>query len=279
MTDVSAGRASATAWDGVAASWERHQAHVAAAKVPVTEALLAALHLRPGDRVLELGAGTGELAAQLTELVGADGRVVATDASGAMAAIAARTLAGRPSATVQVADAARLDAFDSAEFDALVSRMGLMFLDDPAVGFREAHRVLRPTGRVAAAVWAGPEHNPWLTAVGMAAMGAGLPVTPPFGPGGPFSLGDPGDLEQMVVDAGFQEVSVLDVDLTFPFADAAAHVAICGSLAPPLAPVLEQADDAQLEAVRQMVADATAGYATDDGLRVPGRALVVSGHT
>jgi ubiquinone/menaquinone biosynthesis C-methylase UbiE len=263
-------------WDRVANAWERNHEYVAEAKVPITRAMLAAVDLAEGDRVLELGAGTGELAVQLAEIVGPGGTVVATDASEAMVAVAARTLAGTPTASVQVADAARLDPFGP-DFDAVLCRMGLMFLEDPAIGFREIHRVLRPGGRMAVAVWAGPEHNPWMTVVGMSAMAAGLPVEPPFGPGGPFSLGDPVHLEALAVDAGFEAVAVDAVELVFPFADAAEHVAINGSLAPNLASVLRDATADQLDVVRAMVADATAGHATDGGLRVPGRALVVHG--
>jgi ubiquinone/menaquinone biosynthesis C-methylase UbiE len=276
MTETRSTQMVAAVWDGVADSWERNHAFVAGAKAPVTRAMFDGLALHPGDRVLELGSGTGELAAQVADLVGPTGAVVATDVAEAMVAVAARTLAGRPSVTVQVADAAQLDGV-GADFDAVLCRMGLMFLEDPAIGFREIHRVLRPGGRMAVAVWAGPEHNPWMTVVGMSAMAAGLPVEPPFGPGGPFSLGDPVHLEALAVDAGFEAVAVDAVELVFPFADAAEHVAINGSLAPNLASVLRDATADQLDVVRAMVADATAGHATDGGLRVPGRALVVHG--
>jgi SAM-dependent methyltransferase len=263
-------------WDVVVPSWERHHAHVDRAKAPVTEALLAALALAPGQRALEVGAGTGTLAAEMAARVGPHGSVVATDVSAPMVEAAGRTLAAHANASVAVADAAHLDGV-GAEFDAVVSRMGLMFLDDPLDGVREAHRVLRPGGRFATAVWAGPAENPWLVAVGMAARAAGLPVTPPLGPGGPFSLADADALGTVLRAGGFTDVAVEVVDITFPFADAAEHVAVCGSLSPQLAEALDAATDEQRDAVRATVAESTAAYATSDGLRVPGRALVARG--
>lgn len=70
--------------------------------------------------------------------------------------------------------------------------MGLMFTPQPAVALAEIRRVLRVGGRFAALTWAGIEHNPWMTCVGMAAMMNGVVAGgPPVGPGGIFSLGDP----------------------------------------------------------------------------------------
>ncbi len=266
----------AEAWDGVATGWVEHHRLVEEGKRPVTEAMLAALALEPGHRVLEVGAGPGELATELAERVGPHGEVVATDVSPAMVAAASGALAGLPWARALVADGAHLDHLGEG-YDAVVCRMGLMFVDTPADGLAEAHRVLRPGGRLAVGVWAGPEHNPWLTTVGLAAMGAGLPVELPIGPGGPFSIADADVLADLARAAGFADVEVQAVDLAFRFADAAAHVTVSSTLSPALAPVFEEATPDQRAAVLGMVADADAQYATDDGLRLPGRALVLSG--
>ena len=247
----------AEAWDGVATGWVEHHRLVEQGKRPVTEAMLAALGLEPGHRVLEVGAGPGELATELAERVGPDGEVVATDVSPAMVAAASEALAGVPWARALVADGAHLDHVGEG-YDAVVCRMGLMFVDTPADGLAEAHRVLRPGGRLAVGVWAGPEHNPWLTTVGMAAMGAGLPVELPIGPGGPFSIADAGRVGRSRPRCGVRRRGGAGRRPRVRFADAAAHVTVSSTLSPALAPVFEEATPDQRAAVLAMVADADA---------------------
>ena len=272
MNDVDAQR-----WDEVADGWARYAVHTARYKEPVTVALLAGLALQPGDRVLELGAGPGELALRLADLVGSDGAVVATDVAPAMVDAAAEAVAGHPQVSTAVADAADLTMFD-ADFDAVVSRMGLMFVVDPLVALQEIHRVLRPGGRVAVAVWGEAEQNPWLVTVGIAARMAGLPVAPPLGPGGPFSLGDPDLLGRLAKEAGFDDATVAEVDIVFGYANADQHVEISGSLAPGLGPCLAAASAEQLDALHATVAAADAPYDVGGAIEVPGRALVLTAH-
>jgi hypothetical protein len=139
-------------------------------------------------------------------------------------------------------------------------------------------RVLRPDGRLGALTWAGIEHNPWMTCVGMAAMANGLVSGgPPVGPGGIFSLGDPAELEALTKGAGFVDVKVKELAVTFRADTVNAHVERVGALAGPLATALQAASPDQLAALRRTAADLAAPFLTDDGLEIPGRALLVSG--
>ena len=261
-------------WTAVASGWDAHRGHVEGMKEELSRRLLAQLDLQPGDRVLELGAGTGELARQLATAVGPEGHVVASDVAPGMVELQRKTLAGLDNAEV-----AQLDAFDTGleagTFDAVVFRMGLMLVDDPPRVLRECHRLLAQGGRLAVAVWAGPEHNPWMTCVGMAAMMHGLVSGgPPTGPGGMFSLADPAVLERVVADAGFTDVVVRDVSTPSRFASADEHFDTVTALAGPLSAAIAAASEDTQAAVRKTAAGLSAAHRTANGLELAGRALV-----
>jgi ubiquinone/menaquinone biosynthesis C-methylase UbiE len=272
MTDASR---IADDWSAVARSWDVHVDEVDADSIVMTAALLDRLAVQQGERVLELAAGPGSLGAQWSRLVGPTGTVVLSDVAPGMVEVARRRSATLGNVGVAVIDASAIDRPDAC-FDVVASRMGLMFTPDPAAAFAEIHRVLAPGGRLGALTWAGIEHNPWMTCVGMAAMMSGLVAGgPPVGPGGIFSLGDRGRLEALVKEAGFDDVTVEEVAVTFRAPDIDAHITRVSELAGPLAGVLKTATPDQLAAVCRTATELANPYLTDTGLEIPGRALLV----
>jgi SAM-dependent methyltransferase len=243
-------------------------------KEQVSRELLAQLHLRSGDRMLELGAGTGEFARRLAGEIAPAGHLIASDVAPGMVALLRDTLAG-----VDNVEVAQLDAYDTqlpdASVDVVLSRMVLMLLDRPAAALTEWRRVLAPGGRIGIATWAGPQDNPWLTCVGIAAMMNGLVSGgPPTGPGGIFSLSDPALLERTVRDAGFTDAVVHEVPTVSTFATTDEHFDTVASLAGPLAAALAAAPEDVLATVRTTAAGLAEAHRTPDGIVLAGRALV-----
>jgi SAM-dependent methyltransferase len=262
-------------WSVVSAGWDANRDFVEALKADLTDRMIELAQIEPGQRVLELGAGTGELARRLAAVVGATGGVVATDHATGMVDLIARTTADLPHV-----EAARVDACDipygDASFDVVVFRFGLMFASDPAVAFAEIRRVLKPGGRLVATTWAAPEHNMWLVSVGMSAMLTGLVCGKgPTQPGGPLSLGEPELLEKLAVAAGFDDAQVEAIDTPFRIADTDAHIAHVTSMAPPIAVGYANATEDARATFRASVADLTKQFQTADGLVLPGRALLL----
>jgi SAM-dependent methyltransferase len=268
-----------THWSGVAPAWDREVDEIDEHSWPATSRLFEQLGVGAGERVLELAAGPGSLAAAWSAQVGPTGRVVLSDVAPGMVEVARRRAAGLDNVTVAIIDASAIDRPDRS-FDAVACRMGLMFAPDPALAFAEIHRVLDEGGRLGALTWGALEHNPWMTCVGMAAMMHGVVSGgPPVGPGGIFSLSDSAQLQRLAADAGFVAVSVEAIDITFEAPSIGAHIQRVGSLAGPLASALDAASAEQRAAVHDSAADLAAPYIADDGVAIPGRALLLTGRS
>jgi SAM-dependent methyltransferase len=262
-------------WTPVAVGWDKYRDTIEQLKADLTEQMLQGIALQPGETVLELGGGAGELAKRLAAAVGEAGRVVASDVSPGMVELISAATAELPNVETALIDGADTRQ-PAATYDAIVFRMGLMFITDPAAALRDYHRILKPGGRLAAATWAGMEHNPWLTTVGLAGMIHGvLSGGPPVGAGGPLSLGDADALVAMATAAGFATADVTPVDVVMPFPDVDAYLSHVSALAPPFAAAFPTATDEQLAAIRATVTEATQQYRTESGLEIPGRALVL----
>ena len=264
-------------WSGVADAWDSNTDYVDSHSLASTEALVRAVDLRPGDRMLELAAGPGSLGGRWSRLVGPTGRVVLSDIAPGMVEVARRRNEGFGNVEIAVLDASAIDQPD-VSFDVVVCRMGLMFTPEPAVAFGEIRRVLAGEGRFGALTWAGIEHNPWMTCVGMAAMMNGLVAGgPPVGPGGIFSLGDPAQLVSLATDAAFVDVIVEEIPTTFHADSIDTHVERVSSLAGPLAAAFAAATSEQLTAVRHTAAQLAADHISDQGVTLPGRTILVAG--
>jgi enediyne biosynthesis protein CalE5 len=264
-------------WASVAGAWDEQAAYVEERSAPATRRMLELTAPAPGDRVLELASGAGDVGLASAELVTPGGEVVVSDVVPEMTAIAAARARGRGLTNVETRD---LDLEEIAEpdaaFDVVLCREGLMFALDPARAAHEIQRVLRPGGRVAIAVWGPRERNPWLGLV-LDAVSAqtGAPVPPPGVPG-PFSLEDAGRLQRLLVDAGLADVTVSEVPVPVRAGSFDEWWARTSALAGPLAKVLAAMPAQAAEAVQTRLRHAVAAYTTPAGLELPGVTLLAS---
>ena len=206
-------------WQNAAEAWRRWGPTLEEWLGPATELMLDQAGIAVGDRVLDLAAGAGGQTIAAARRVGSSGSVLATDISPAILAYAddAARAAGFSNVEVREMDGENLDLEDSS-FDAVISRVGLIYFPDRQRALGEIFRVLRAGGRVSAIVYSTPERNPFFSIpVAIIRRIAGLPAPAPGLPG-PFSLGGPGVLDSAYADAGFDEVDVrpLDAPVRFP---------------------------------------------------------------
>ena len=171
--------------------------------------MLDAVSLQPGEQVLELAAGLGETGLLAAELVAPTGGVIVSDQADAMLD-GARERAdelGLTNVEFRVLGAEWID-LPLASVDAVLCRWGYMLLADPAAALGETRRVLRPQGRVALAVWDSIEHNPWAALPALELRERGLAAPPAPGTPGPFALGEPERVRELLEQAGFAEIDV-----------------------------------------------------------------------
>ena len=264
-------------WDSVAPAWAEHAAYADERGAEVTARLLALATPTAGDRVLELACGPGGLGLAAAPLVGPAGEVVFSDVAPEMTAIAAARAhkLGMTNVSASVLDLEDIDEPD-ASYDVVLCREGLMFATDPARAVGEIHRLLRPGGRLALAVWDARERNPWLGVV-FDAVGAELdrPVPPPGIPG-PFALGDAGRLAALLHEAGLSDVSVSDLSVPLRAASFDEWWRRTSALAGPLATIVASQPEPVVTAIRARAREAAAAYETPAGIEFPGVALIAS---
>jgi SAM-dependent methyltransferase len=194
-------------WDAAASAWNNWGPFLRKWLGPATEIMLDMAGVSTGSHVLDVAAGAGDQTLQTAQRVGETGYVLATDISPNILAIAADNArkAGYFNVGIKVLDGESLQV-PEASFDAVISRVGLIYFPDQHAALQGMKRALKPGGRVAAIVYSTADKNPFFSIpVSIIRNRASLPPPLPGQPG-PFSLGTEGVLEEAFKKAGFRDV-------------------------------------------------------------------------
>ncbi|HXS08333.1 MAG TPA: class I SAM-dependent methyltransferase [Rhizomicrobium sp.] len=264
-------------WSSVAPAWAKHADYVDRRAARITKVLLDLSAPKPGERVLELACGPGGLGMAAAALVGPAGQVVMSDVSTEMTEFAGKraAAAGLANTSVRVRDIEDINEPDGS-FDVVLCREGLMFALDPAQAAREIHRVLRPNGRLALAVWGPRARNPWLGIVlDCVSAQVGKPMPPPGMPG-PFALDDSKLLGEVLKHTGLADVAVAELESPLCTDSFEEWWERTSALAGPLANLLPTLPPAAMKALQVQLREATGPYATYTGMYFPGVTLIGS---
>jgi ubiquinone/menaquinone biosynthesis C-methylase UbiE len=266
-------------WERVAPGWGEQAAVMRAWGMPVTSWMIDHADLQPGQRVLELAAGAGDVAFLAAEIVApGGGTVICSDGAEAMVDVArqrARELGVRGVEFRQL----ELEWIDlpTADVDRILCRWGLMLILDPGACLSECRRVLRPGGRIAVATWDVAEVNPWMTLPRQAlAEAAGVAVQPPIPGPGPFALASREKLLELFSDAGFVDVAVEAVELQRTVADARTYLEETLALSMTFREQWERLDAATRERTAERLAELGEAASHGGQLLLRGRTLAAT---
>jgi SAM-dependent methyltransferase len=241
--------------------WAQHAEWFSLLLSEFGEALVDGADLQPGERVLDVGCGNGDVTVAAAVAVAPDGSVVGVDLSPDQVSVATvrASRADLTNVELRVADASSEDL--GGPYDVLVSRFGVMFFDDPVAAFTHLHGALGADGRLAFVCWAPLERNPWLLDPRNAAAAVlTIPDSPPDGPG-PFSFAETDHVRGVLQRAGFRDVRFEAVErpvhLGASLDDALAFLTQMDWAKAAFDAVAEEQRDQAVDRMRAVVADRT----------------------
>ncbi|MBS0335630.1 MAG: class I SAM-dependent methyltransferase [Proteobacteria bacterium] len=262
-------------WNKDGAAWRRWNPTLDRWYGAATRQMLDLARIRPGQRVLDVAAGAGEPAVSAAERVGPGGYVLATDISEGIVELALQVARERGLTQVETRamDGEKLDLPD-ASFDAVLCRLGLMYMPHPVTALREWRRTLKAGGRVAVVVFSTPERNIW-GAMPASIIRRRAQIPPPVpGQPGPFSLGGPGVLEGLFRQAGFADPEVRAVPAPHGAASAADYVRTAREAFGAFNAMMAHLPPQECESVWNEIESSMRSFESPRGFEVPGECLV-----
>jgi len=265
-------------WEDAADAWHRWGPTLETWLGPATEAMLDAAGVSSGAQVLDVAAGAGGQSIAAARRVGPSGRVVATDISPAILTYAAKAAAEAGITNIETleADGEALEGLAAGSFDAVISRVGLIYFPDQQAALAGMRRALRDGGRIAAVVYSTPDRNRFFSVpVSIIRERAQLPAPQPGQPG-PFSLGTADRLETVLTEAGFHDVEVQAIPSPLRLPSAADCVRFERESFGALHQMLAGLDDQEREAAWAEIEAQLSEFETADGFVGPCELLVAT---
>ena len=250
---------------------------VPAVFAPLAQTVVGQTSIPSHARVLDVACGSGIVARTVAAQPGFAGAIVGLDLSPAMLAAAARASAAEGATIAWVQGSAQELPFPDASFDVLFCQQGLQFFPDRQGAVNEMARVLATGGEVVITTWRDLDQNPFFAELARAVHTSfGSPALEK-----PFSVGDPGELGTLLLEAGFIQIAVEPIaiitDYTFPHEFVDRQIRASAAAIPALQ-ALSAADLAALiAAVKVDLHESVEAAIGGNRLRVPMQGIVARG--
>jgi SAM-dependent methyltransferase len=266
------------AWDDTAEGWKKWWPTFEHAAQRVNDRLVELSGARPGHRVLDIATGSGEPALTAARAVGPSGHVVAVDMSPGMLKIARERVdaAGLGNVELVESDAESLK-LDDHSLDAVLCRWGLMFMPDVDGLLNRLHRALKADGRIATAVWSSAAKVP-ICSLARDAIRQITGVVPPPNAPDPLKLADTSILERGLTGAGFRDVSIERMIVTFEFASADQFADFRSEIGGTRAALAARTPEVRAQLRDAMVSSARAHAGADGVVRLSNETILFAAH-
>jgi len=266
-------------WDDAAEAWHRWGPTLEDWLGESTESMLDAAGVGVGSHVLDVAGGAGGQAMSAARRTGPQGRITVTDISPTILTYAERAADenGLRHIITSAVDGEEIGRTWSQEFDAAISRLGLIYLPDRATALQGIRSSLREGARFAAIVYSTADRNAFF-AEPVALIRRRAALAPPLpGQPGPFSLGDPAVAVDAFQEAGFTDVKVETLTAPLLLASAADCVRFERESFGALHQMLSGLDEDEREQVWEDIGEGLRAYETDEGFVGPCELHVISG--
>ena len=266
-------------WDKAATGWRKWSELIDSAASHVSERMVELAGVTAGSRVVDVAAGYGEPSLSAARVAGPSGKVVATDISAEMLAYGRERAEAEGLENIEFvqSDAVSLD-FPAGSFDAALSRFGIIFDPDGEGAAARVRSFMSPGGRMSIASWGTPDRVPFLGIPVRTALQHVGAEPPPPGTPGPLSRPTPEAIGGLLEGAGFSDVEVEDVEVSFTFASADEFTTFVREIAPPISAIFAPHPQDVQEAGWAAITAAMAEKAGSDGsLEMANQVLIATG--
>lgn len=263
-------------------TWVRQRARTDVQLGPLGLVVIDELAPKTGERVLDVGCGTGQTLLQLAERVGNRGRVVGLDVSEPMLTEAKARVSSAGVSNVELVLGNAANQSLGEPFDVVFSRFGVMFFEDSVAAFTHLRKGMKPGGRLGFVCWQPIEKNPWvelpLSAVRRVLPDQPLPALLAPDKPGPFYFSNPEFVRRILSSAGFERIAITPREFNVSLGGAKTldeAVDYCLDLGP-TARFVGEAPKERVPELRAAVRAALAPLATGDGVFTPFNAYIVT---
>jgi ubiquinone/menaquinone biosynthesis C-methylase UbiE len=204
-------------WNGRAGrAWVDQQALLDQVLKPLEDRLVDEVRAAGGRRVLDVGCGTGSTTLAVARLLGGKGHCTGADISESMISLAKERATHERSPAEFICADLQVHPFEPASFDTMISRIGVMFFDNPVMAFANLRHAATVDAKLRCIAWRSAAENPFMTAAERAAAPL-LPNISPRRPDAPgqFAFADRDRVASILQKSGWADIDVQPVDFDF----------------------------------------------------------------